>query len=78
VKNFQRIDRFVAGLLAAADWQETLLIIASDHGNVEDCSVRTHTHNPALTLVYGAESSQVAGRIHGLDDFVGTIADYLR
>jgi len=77
VANFERIDRFVAGLLAAADWKETLLIISSDHGNGEDCSVRTHTKNPALTLLYGAESTQFADRIHGLDDFAGVIEDFL-
>ncbi len=77
VENFQRIDRFVAGLLAAADWAETLLIISSDHGNVEDCSLRTHTENPALTLLYGAQSARFAERIHGLDDFAGGIEDFL-
>lgn len=77
VDDFQRIDRFVAGLLAAADWEQTLLIIGSDHGNVEDCSLRTHTENPALTLLYGAESGDLAGRIHGLDDFAGVIEAFL-
>jgi len=77
VDNFQRIDRFVAGLLSAADWAQTLLIIGSDHGNVEDCSLRTHTENPALTLLYGAESDQLAGRIHRLDDFAGVIEAFL-
>ena len=77
VTNFQRIDRFVAGLLAAADWENTLLIISSDHGNIEDCSVRLHTENPALTLLYGAQSSRFAPRIHGLDDFVNVIEDFL-
>jgi len=77
VENFQRIDCFVAGLLAAADWRETLLVIGSDHGNLEDCCVRTHTENPALTLLYGAGSASFADRIHGLDDFAGAIENYL-
>jgi 2,3-bisphosphoglycerate-independent phosphoglycerate mutase len=77
VQNFQRIDRFVAGLLAAADWAETLLIISSDHGNVENCSLRTHTENPALTLLYGADSARSAERVHGLDDFALTIQEFL-
>ncbi|MFZ1756353.1 MAG: hypothetical protein WAU10_21565, partial [Caldilineaceae bacterium] len=77
VENFERIDRFVGGVLAAADWQETLLIIGSDHGNVEDCSLRTHTENPALTLLYGAHSARFAQRIQGLDDFAGVIEDFL-
>lgn len=78
VENLQRIDRFVAGLLAAADWEETLLIIGSDHGNLEDCSLRTHTENPALTLLYGAQSGPYAPRIQGLDDFADLIVDFLQ
>ncbi len=77
VENLQRIDGFVAGLLAAADWQQTLLIISSDHGNIEDCSLRTHTENPALTLLYGAQSGPYADRIHRLDDFAGVVEDFL-
>ncbi|HRJ43543.1 MAG TPA: alkaline phosphatase family protein, partial [Caldilineaceae bacterium] len=77
VGNLQRIDGFVAGLLAAADWQQTLLIISSDHGNIEDCSLRTHTENPALTLLYGAQSGHYADRIHRLDDFAGVVEDFL-
>ena len=77
VKNFHRVDRFVAGLLPAANWEKTLLIISSDHGNIEDCGVRTHTENPALTLLYGAQSSRFAQRIHGLDDFADVIEDFL-
>lgn len=77
VENLQRIDSFVAGLLATADWEETLLIISSDHGNIEDCSLRTHTENPALTLLYGAESALYADRIRGLDDFAGVVEAFL-
>lgn len=77
VENFERIDRFVAGLLAAADWTQTLLIISSDHGNVEDCSVRTHTMNPAMTLLWGQESERWAGKIHSLTDFAPVVEDFL-
>jgi hypothetical protein len=43
VANFQRFDGFLAGLLVAADLEHTLIIIGSDHGNVEDCSHGKHT-----------------------------------
>jgi len=51
----QTFDQFLAGLLDVADLENTLIIVGSDHGNVEDCSHGKHTENPALTLLLGAE-----------------------
>lgn len=51
VAALQRVDAFLAGLVDALD-AETLLLVASDHGNVED--VRGgHTTNPALGMARG-------------------------
>ncbi|MBX3000961.1 MAG: alkaline phosphatase family protein [Caldilineaceae bacterium] len=78
VENFDQFDGFLAGLLAAADLDETMIIVGSDHGNVEDCSDRKHTDNPALTLLLGAGRDTYADRIHRLDDFAPVIVDFLR
>jgi 2,3-bisphosphoglycerate-independent phosphoglycerate mutase len=77
VDNFQHFDRFLAGLLDAADLEQTLIIIGSDHGNVEDCSHRKHTHNPAITLLLGAERDLYAPQIHGLTDYASVILSFL-
>lgn len=77
VANFEVFDRFLGGLLAAADLAETLVIVASDHGNVEDCSHGKHTENPALTLLFGAERGTAAARIHKLTDFAPVVMDFL-
>jgi len=77
VANFQVFDAFLAGLLAAADLAETLILVASDHGNVEDCGHGKHTENPALTLVMGEAAARAAGRIHTLTDFAPLIVEYL-
>jgi hypothetical protein len=78
VENFEQFDGFLAGLLAAADLSETMIIVGSDHGNVEDCSDRKHTENPALTLLLGAGRDAYADRIHRLDNFAPVIVDFLR
>jgi 2,3-bisphosphoglycerate-independent phosphoglycerate mutase len=77
VANFQRFDRFLGGLLEVVDLERTLIIITSDHGNVEDCSHGKHTENPALTLLLGAQRKEFAGEIHGLTDFVPVIKRFL-
>ncbi len=47
------LDRFFEGLLANIKLSNTLLLITSDHGNLEDLSVKTHTRNPVPLLAYG-------------------------
>lgn len=77
VSILQRFDGFLAGLLEVADLAQTLIIVSSDHGNVEDCSHGKHTENPALTLLLGAERQTYAGWVHGIDDFAAVIWDFL-
>ncbi len=77
IANFQCFDGFLGGLLAAADRTATLIIIAADHGNVEECDHGKHTTNPALTLLVGAEHTQWAGAIQRLDDFARVIEAFL-
>ena len=73
----QRFDSFLGGLVAAADLEHTLIMVASDHGNVEDCSHGKHTTNPALALLIGAQRQQYAERIHALSDFAPVVLHFL-
>ena len=44
------------------------LIICSDHGNLEDLSVKTHTRNPALTITAGKHAGRLANQIKSIKD----------
>jgi hypothetical protein len=77
VEMLRRFDGFLGGLLEACDPEETLVVVTSDHGNVEDCSHGKHTTNPALTLLLGAPRLRYAARIRALTDFVPAIVDFL-
>jgi hypothetical protein len=77
VENFARIDGVLAGLLESVYLDETLVIIGSDHGNVEDCQHSRHTENPALGLLLGAERARLAPRLQALTDFAPLILDFL-
>ena len=48
------LDRFFAGLLDHLDPSHDLLLVSSDHGNLEDLSIKTHTRNPVPLVAYGA------------------------
>ena len=63
-------DKVLGGLLGAWDDQKGLILITSDHGNMEDLSTRRHTANPVPALLVGE-----AGLRHsfssGLQDLTG-------
>lgn len=48
-----RLDGVLAGLEAAGFFDGGLLVLTSDHGNLEDLSTRRHTTNPVPWLVVG-------------------------
>ena len=66
VDAWQRVDEFMGALVAALE-DEALLLVVSDHGNLEDVRAQ-HTRNPALCLVVGAGHAAIAQRLRSLTD----------
>lgn len=50
----ETLDAVLAGLLKEWDLKHDLILLTSDHGNIEDLSGRKHTLNPVPLLVIGA------------------------
>lgn len=50
----EMFDRVLGGLVSAWEDQEGLVLVTSDHGNIEALDTRRHTHNPVPALVIGA------------------------
>jgi 2,3-bisphosphoglycerate-independent phosphoglycerate mutase len=53
-------DRLLAGVVEELDTRRDLLIITSDHGNIEDMSVKTHTRHPVPAALYGFRHKEFA------------------
>lgn len=62
------VSRCFFSLLDSALDGRTLVLLISDHGNVEDLSVKTHTCNPVPLLVCGPGHSRVARAVASLPD----------
>ncbi len=77
VAMLERFDAFLAGLLEEIDGSETLVLVCSDHGNLEDCSHRGHTTHPALTVLIGRHLRDLVAGIRRLDDLAPAILAYL-
>jgi 2,3-bisphosphoglycerate-independent phosphoglycerate mutase len=59
-------DGVMAGLLNAWDDDAGLIVITSDHGNMEDLSTRHHTENDVPTVVIGGARHVFADGLHDL------------
>jgi hypothetical protein len=73
----QSLASFIRSLLAKLDLDEATVVLTSDHGNIEDLSVRNHTLNPVPTIVWGKHREKLAGRIKSLTDITPAIIDVL-
>jgi 2,3-bisphosphoglycerate-independent phosphoglycerate mutase len=60
------LDRFLYKIFDAVDYQNSTLIICSDHGNLEDISVKTHTLNPALMISAGKGAEKIYEQVKDL------------
>jgi hypothetical protein len=53
-------DGMLGGILEALDASNSLLIITSDHGNIEDMTTKVHTRNPVPAILYGHRHADFA------------------
>jgi 2,3-bisphosphoglycerate-independent phosphoglycerate mutase len=63
--------------LKRVDLEKTTFILTSDHGNIEDLSVRNHTLNDVPTIVWGRKKAETARQIKALTDITPTILKLL-
>lgn len=49
----EKLHEFLTAVLEHTDSTSTVVIVCSDHGNLEDVSVITHTANPTPTMIWG-------------------------
>jgi hypothetical protein len=62
------LDRALDTVLRHVDLNEMTVVVVSDHGNVEDWRVKTHTLNPALFAAWGAGTPADGAPLQALTD----------
>ncbi len=77
VQLLELFDNVMAGALEVWDDAEGLIIITSDHGNMEAIGDRHHTENDVPTLIIGAEKIAFADGLRDLSDLVPHMAQLL-
>ncbi len=56
-------DECLGAVLSEVDLEKTLIVLTSDHGNIENLGVKTHTRNPVPLLVAGNRSEDFVTRL---------------
>jgi hypothetical protein len=73
----ETFDHVMAGALCTWDDREGLIIITSDHGNMEDMNHGKHTENDVPTIVIGEGKEAFAEGLTTLADLVPLMATHL-
>lgn len=73
VQVIERLDRAFTAAVECADLTQTLILLTSDHGNIEDGSAHVHTRNPAPLIAVGSGAEEVASRVRSITDVAPAI-----
>jgi 2,3-bisphosphoglycerate-independent phosphoglycerate mutase len=71
----ERLDTFLGGVLQALP-RDTLLVVASDHGNVEDASAG-HTTNPVPVIAAGPGRQLIRAQVRQITDVAPVLRQLL-
>jgi len=71
-----KLEQFLGAFLEETDLASTLVLLTSDHGNIEDLSLRTHTKNPAMTIAWGQGKQKVIQELETILDVTPTLLNY--
>jgi len=77
VEYLELFDQVMAGLLTAWRDDDGLIIITSDHGNMEDLSIRNHTENDVPTVIIGGLRHAFADGFTSLMDITPRVLNVL-
>lgn len=77
LRSLKALDRLIGAVASGIDREETLFMVTSDHGNIEDLSTKGHTRNPVPLLLWGAGAHRAEGRLQAITDVPGFIMDTL-
>ncbi len=73
----EALDEFLGGLMEEMDGERDVLVVTSDHGNLEDMRTRQHTLNPVPTIIVGKGHEAMAARVATLCDIHALMCDLL-
>lgn len=71
------LDEFLGALLPLLAQEGVLFVLVSDHGNIEDMRVHSHTSNPVPFVVVGSDAQALRDRVKSLVDVTPALVAWL-
>jgi 2,3-bisphosphoglycerate-independent phosphoglycerate mutase len=72
-----KLALMIRTVLSNINFENTTVVLTSDHGNIEDLSVRNHTLNDVPTIIWGRKSHEIAAQIRTLADITPAVVRLL-
>jgi 2,3-bisphosphoglycerate-independent phosphoglycerate mutase len=77
VEVLQSLEEFLCSVVDHIDPEEQLVLLTSDHGNIEDLSRKVHTLNSVPTIAWGKGCREALRRISSIQDVTPAILSVL-
>jgi 2,3-bisphosphoglycerate-independent phosphoglycerate mutase len=77
-RHLPNLGEMIRIVLENINLETTTFILTSDHGNIEDLSVRNHTLNKVPTIIWGRKRHEIANYIKDLTDITPAIIKLLK
>jgi hypothetical protein len=70
VQEIHKVERLIHALLQIISLKDTTLIVISDHGNIEDIRIKSHTMNPAYMALWSTDNGNTFDSILDIYPFL--------
>jgi bisphosphoglycerate-independent phosphoglycerate mutase (AlkP superfamily) len=70
VDEIKKTEALIGDLLQQINLDRTLVMVVSDHGNLEDLRTKSHTHNPAYLGIWARENHHTFGTLMDIAPFI--------
>jgi len=80
IKILHKLDRFIAKLMRYVTDKKINIILTSDHGNIEDMTIKTHTHAMVPFVVEGEffKTKKIKLQVNSLADITPSLVNMLK
>lgn len=75
IEEVRLLDAFIGEVLKLADPERDVIFITSDHGNIEDITIKTHTMNKVPVIIIGGGNRGRTVKISSLLDIMPAVLE---
>ena len=78
IAEIQKLETLILGIIERIVINDTILVVVSDHGNIEDLRTKSHTRNPAFCAIWNNGDTQTISSLKSITDVFGYIMQALQ